>query len=277
MRYYDPQKNALVYICKSATPQMWDEHWSLGDEKTVLEAIAPRKSNFVVSITKKYLRRSSGLILEGGCGTGVHVAALNAAGYRSVGIDFAEKTVAMLKKAAPDLDIRLGDIRKLPLENRAVSAYWSLGVIEHFYFGYDQIVNEMARVIEPDGFLFITHPHISPLRRLKIYFRKYPVLSSIHEPKGFYQFALDYRKTVEKLKASGFHICKVSSQAGLKGFKDELPSVLKSPLQSLYDYKGSSMLIRGLRYVLDNLLAPLCGHSCLIICQNTNSKTNSPT
>ncbi|AHJ31301.1 class I SAM-dependent methyltransferase [Nodularia spumigena CS-584] len=265
-RYYDPNKKALVYIQSSATPEMWDAHWSITDEdKARLALIPPQKLNFVASITRRYLTPEDGLILEGGCGTGNHVVALTSAGYQALGIDFAPQTVAMLNKVAPHLDIRVGDVRSLPLSDQSVAGYWSLGVIEHFYSGYDSISHEMRRVIKSGGYLFLTHPYMSPLRKLKRLLRLFDYQSLPSEPSDFYQFALDHQQTIMNFCQLGFSLCEVCPSAGLKGFKDELPSFFKSPLQKLYDYSGKSILVRGLRYILDKVLSPLCGHSCLIV------------
>jgi len=264
-RYYDSNKKALVYIQSSATPQMWDDHWNIGDGEKAKMALSPSVNNFVNLVTQRYLSPQSGLILEGGCGLGQYVASLTSLGYQTLGIDFASQTVEILNKIAPHLDIRLGDVRCLPLLDKSVAGYWSLGVIEHFYSGYDKISHEMARVIRPGGYLFLTHPYMSVLRKVKAWLRLYPYESSPSEPRDFYQFALDHEQTIVKFSELGFSLCAFSPQAGLKGFKDELPSYLKYPLQMLYDYQGKSLLIRGFRFALNTLLTPLCGHSCLIV------------
>lgn len=268
MRYFDKSRKALVYIQAQSSPQMWDTHWSYTEDKArlALDNIKSKKPNFIVRVTIRYLTPESGLILEGGCGMGQHVANLTSWGYSSLGIDFAPQTVETCKRVAPWLDIRLGDVRALPLTDHSVAGYWSLGVIEHFYSGYDQISHEMRRVIKPGGYLFLTHPYMSPLRRLKVLFRLYDQeILSDEEPEGFYQFALSHEETIINFAKLGFSLCKVSPIAGLKGFKDELPDLFRSPLQKLYDYQGKNILIRGLAYVLDRILTTISGHSCLLI------------
>jgi len=264
-RYYNSNKKALVYIQSSATPEMWDNHWNIGDgEKTKL-TLSSSIDNFVSLVTQRYLSPQSGLILEGGCGTGQYVASLTSLGYQALGIDFAPQTVETLNKVAPHLDIRLGDVRSLPLPDNSVSGYWSLGVIEHFYSGYDKISHEMARVIKPGGYLFITHPYMSTLRKVKVWLRLYSYESHSSEPSDFYQFALNHDETINHFSQLGFSLCHFSPQAGLKGFKDEIPLFFKLPLQMLYDYQGKSLLVHGFRFALNTLLTPLCGHSCLIV------------
>ena len=48
------------------------------------------------------------------------------------------------------------DLDDLPVEDESVDGYWSLGVIEHFYDGYGEILSEMHRVIKRDGFFDIS-------------------------------------------------------------------------------------------------------------------------
>jgi 2-polyprenyl-3-methyl-5-hydroxy-6-metoxy-1,4-benzoquinol methylase len=81
---------------------------------------------------KKYLPYKNNRILEGGCGDGHLVDAMNYWGYKVVGVDFAPKTVAKIKEVMPGLDVRLGDVQALDFEDEYFDGYWSMGVIEHF-------------------------------------------------------------------------------------------------------------------------------------------------
>ena len=47
----------------------------------------------------------------------------------------------------PQLDVSYGDVRALEFEDDSFDGYWSLGVIEHFPDGYEDIGQEMTRVI----------------------------------------------------------------------------------------------------------------------------------
>ena len=137
--------------------EFWDSHWDLA-ENTIRQILSTKK-NFVSLITEKYLKPEHGIILEGGCGTGQNVAALVNNGYRCIGIDWAEKTVALLNRYAAGLDIRQGDVRKLPFPDKYFAGYWSMGVIEHFREGYEPVALEMARVIKDNGYLFLAFPY----------------------------------------------------------------------------------------------------------------------
>lgn len=263
LRYYDKANRRLVYIGRAATSGMWDEHWSLND-RAIQQLHNSSGSAWLVRTTRRYLKPGTGPVLEGGCGTGQHVAALHRAGYEAVGIDFAPNTVTQLNKGAPHLDIRYGDLRALPLTDSLLAGYWSLGVIEHFYKGYESIAGEMARTIRLGGYLFLTFPYMSPLRRIKACLGCYPSFDMKQESREFYQFALDARTVTTSYENLGFQLVGRKRLSGLKGVKDEI-GTLRKMLQKLYDYQGPSRITRGLRWMLDWVMAPLAGHTCLLV------------
>ena len=59
------------------------------------------------------------------------------------------------------------DVRNLNFDDGFFDGYWSLGVIEHFYEGYERIIKEVNRVIKRNGFVFLTFPSLSFLRKFK--------------------------------------------------------------------------------------------------------------
>ena len=268
-RYYDPAHHRLVYIGKRATPETWDELWT-SDLETVRNAVKPgRGTKWLVRLTRRYLAPGDGRILEGGCGPGHNVAALQRAGYSVLGLDYAAETVATLRRVAPELRIVLGDLRSLPFEDASFAAYWSLGVIEHFYYGFEELAREMARILRPNGFLFLTFPYMSPLRRYRARLSRYPTLQSEGEPQGFYQFALDAGRVAHEFDRFGFERRYQTSKSGLEGLMEDV-GPFRRPLRWLHDYSGGSMFIRGFRFVTE-YAAPLgAGHSCVMVLQKKN-------
>lgn len=263
MRYYDAQNNRLIYIEQQTTPDYWDNHWQT--DGSLGRRLETSKDTFVSRITRKFLDVEDGIILEGGCGWGQHVAALTHQGYRCIGIDYAQKTVQAINQVAPQLDVRVGDVRCLDFEDGYFAGYWSLGVIEHFWNGYEPIALEMARVIKPGGYLFLTFPYMSRLRRFKAGRGSYLAFNDHDQaPQNFYQFGLDHTLVIKHFEAWGFNIVQVTPQAGLKGFKDEV-SLLKPGLQKFYDYRGQSFVIRAGRRLLTDFLSPFAGHTVLLV------------
>lgn len=236
IRFYDNKNNRLVYTGKASNADYWDSHWDKNNiEKLYRKHISP--FDYIINTTKKYLKPGS-LILEGGCGTGQQVFKLQNAGYKAIGVDYAEKTIEIVKKTKPELDIRFGDVRKLDFENAFFDGYWSFGVIEHFYCGYEEIINEMQRVLKPGAYLFITFPHMSRLRKIKARKNKYlEWKNNENEINNFYQFALDEKKVISDLEKLNFKLIKKQHLSGIKGLKDEM-KFLKNTLQKIYDSRS---------------------------------------
>jgi SAM-dependent methyltransferase len=262
-RYYDKLSNRLVYIEKKASPDFWDAHWSIDNFKSRVEE--SKNNAFILKNTRRFLKK--GVILEGGCGMGGNVYCLHYNGYSAFGVDFAEKTVRNINKYFPELNVTVGDVRGLEFEDDFFDGYWSLGVIEHFYEGYEDILKEMKRVVKKGGYVFLTFPYMSPLRRFKAklgLYKKYG--NNNYDLKNFYQFALDATAVRNNFEKTGFILKYSKPFDGLKGFKDEV-LVMKPILQKLYDYNGRSSLIHRLRSLLTNLLANFSAHMILMIFQ----------
>jgi SAM-dependent methyltransferase len=220
MKYYDASNDRLIYISKKSTPSFWDSVWEV--DENIRDHIFFLRNTFVGRITKRYLVPGEHSILEGGCGTGRYVAALANLGFTTVGLDYAYQTVKMLNKIVPELTIILGDVRNLPFRDHHFSGYWSLGVIEHFADGFSDIIVEMYRVLTPNGFLFLTFPYMSPLRRVKALlgmYHQWPGIST----HNFHQFALNTHYVVQQFSNGGFQFLKSIPHDALTGAKDEIP------------------------------------------------------
>ena len=93
----------------------------------------------------------------------------------------------------------------------------------------------MQRVLRKDGYLFLTFPCMTDIRVYKAKRGKYRIwCDGEREPDGFYQFALSSTEVILKFRKLGFDLADQKGLDGLKGLKDEIPS-LKISLQQLYD------------------------------------------
>ena len=260
-KYFDINNNRLVYTGKTSNIGYWDSHW----DKNNIEKLYPKyKSPFdyVINTSKKHLKPSS-LVLEGGCGTGQQVFKLHNEGYRVVGVDYAERTVKKVNIAKPELDIRLGDVRSLDFTDNYFDAYWSFGVIEHFYNGYEEVLKEMNRVLKPKGYIFITFPHMSLLRRWKALKNRFPRWKNNKKDIiNFYQFALDENTVISDFERLNFKLIDKKYQSGIKGLKDEV-KFLKKPLQKIYDSRNIFLLI--VSKLISILFGRFSSHSILLI------------
>lgn len=123
----------------------------------------------IKDIFKKYLQLPSGNnkeILEAGCGLGAWVIYLTRKGYNIRGIDHDEKVLERVKSFDNNLKVEKGDITNLNIEDESISAYISLGVLEHFEEGADAAINEAHRVLEKNGIAIVTVPYNNIFRLL---------------------------------------------------------------------------------------------------------------
>jgi len=265
-KYFDNINNRLVFTKRKADADFWDSHWSKNDIKKLYSKYKS-PFDYVLNTTKKYIK-PKGILLEGGCGLGQQVFKLHNASYKIIGIDYAQKTVTAVKKVRPELDIRLDDVRKLSFEDNYFDGYWSFGVIEHFYNGYDEIFAEMQRVIKPGGYLFLTFPHLSKLRKLKGKKGKYPNWENRQKDiERFYQFALDEKRVIGDLEKINFTLVEQQYLSGIKGLKDEVDFVRK-PLQRIFDKKSFITII--ISKIISFIFNKFSSHSILLVLKKRN-------
>lgn len=262
LRFYDQNKNRLVYLGEAASSEFWDEQWST--LQTTKQKIESKRNPVVTGKTKKYLPKGS-RVLEGGCGQGEYLYLLEKSGFSTIGVDFAKKTVKKINALYPSLDIRFGDIRNMDFDDGFFDGYWSFGVIEHFYDGYEDILVEMCRVLRPQGYLFMIVPTMSPLRKYLSQKGKYPLWEhQCQNVEKFYQFALDANKIVTDFENGGFKLREMRPYGGLKGFKDEV-TFLKPVLQPIFD--SQNIFIKAIKIFLDFVLQPIAAHTTLFVFQ----------
>ena len=92
----------------------------------------------------------------------------------------------------------------------------------------------MKRVIKNGGYLFITFPYLSRLRRLKIFLKRYPIFNSENFNRDlFYQFAFAHNEVIEYFKNLGFKLIYQKSFDGVNGLKEEI-FFLKSFMDKVY-------------------------------------------
>jgi len=254
---YWPNANRLIYLDKKATPEFWDQRWQTEGRPGPVN-----HRDEVVTVTGKFLPSGS-RILEGGCGRANKVKAMATAGYRAVGVDFAEDSVRGAKLNYPELDIRQGDVRSLDFPDDSFDGYWSIGVIEHFWDGYGSILFEAARVLRPNGFLFLTAPWLSPYRVRKAKQGAYPVAEFQSEPETFYQFALGRAEVAAELAKSGFELTRWHGLASEVSMREDM-AAFKRPIHWLLGSRGS-IVKRAVRKALAAAMNPYCGHSFLAI------------
>ena len=254
---YSPAADRLVYLHRQATPQYWDAHWRAQGKPP---AVSPRDD--VLVVTRTHLPAGA-RVLEGGCGRADKVKALADAGFAAVGVDFAADVVAQAREHYPQLDVRQGDVRSLDFPDGSFDGYWSIGVIEHFWDGYDGILAEAARIVRRGGYLFLSAPWFSPYRRFKARRHDYPTVDFADQPELFYQFALARDDVSARLARHGFELLSWRGRAAEISMREDMKSC-KRQIEWLFGSKGS-IVKRVLRVALTRSLDPFCGHSFLAV------------
>lgn len=259
MKLFDRENNRLALFEEMATSGFWDKHWQV---KNFAEAVRAGADNrFIRKVTKEFLPPGS-KVLEGGSGTGSNVYGLKSWGYDAYGVDFAEDTVRKIKEDFPELQIFVQDVRHLDFPDAFFDGYWSLGVIEHFWEGYEEIISEAGRVVRNGGYLFLSFPYMSPLRKLKSRMGLYKGLDMSKGAGDFYQFMLDAEKVKDDVEKHSFSLQARYSIDATKGIKDEV-ALLKPVLQKIYD--SHNIFAKGMRFMNSILFSSVAAHSILLV------------
>lgn len=258
-KIYDHNYHRLLYFDREASTEFWDEKW---EKSARLTFDQPPRHGKTVRITRRYLAPGS-VVLEGGCGLGDVVHALDKAGYQAHGIDFAPEIVKAINRSWPHLKVREGDVRHLPWDDGYFDGYWSFGVIEHFLDGYDDIAREMYRVLKHGGFLFLSFPAFNRYRQRRAAAGRYRLLAEHgNDMAHFYQFALDPRAVQLTFEGLGFELMEHRGMSSLDGLADE--SRLAAAAQRLIE-RMHSRASTVVSQALDIMLGKQIGHSCLLV------------
>lgn len=259
MKLYDKKNKRLVVLEQRADKKYWDKHWEI--HNLVEKVRGGKKNRLVKKFTSKFLKPES-KILEGGCGISQNVYGLKSWGYEAYGVDFSLKTIKKVKDVFSDLNIFIQDVTKLDFPDNFFDGYWSLGVIEHFWKGYGEILKEARRVIKVGGYLFLTFPYISVLRRLKAKLGIYKAFGNKINEDNFYQFILNEKNVESDVEKYGFNLIRRHPYDAVKGIKDEF-FLLKPLLQKIYD--SQNILMKYIRFSISILFSTIAGHSILLV------------
>lgn len=264
IRYFDATNRRLAEYRPPGAEVDWEAMWLERDP--AVEAGYPGTRR-IVELTRRHLPQG-GRVVDGGCGIGDKVYALEAAGFEAWGVDLAQQTLGRVHNQHPRLRLVAADVLHMPFPDGFFQGYWSLGVIEHFEQGFGAVLDEIARVLAPDGCLFLSVPVMSPLRRTRARRGAYPALGQrADDGLVFWQFLLSPDGLVDEFSRRGFRLLETQPQGGFYGIKDEV-----GPLSPLLDRIGRAHRTASARLVIRSLNV-LCrgfaAHTALFVFRRT--------
>lgn len=169
---------------------------------------------------------NNSIILDGGCGLGDWVLALESIGFNTIGIDISKKTIQRLNELFPNNNFIHSDLRETSFDNDKFDAYFSWGVFEHFEAGPGRCIEEAYRILKPEGTLFITVPMDNLRHSIAGTFK--PRLNKSCNIR-FYQYRFTRQEIVRELEIRNFKVLAVHPIHKRQGVLRMICSVTKLP------------------------------------------------
>ena len=207
----------LAYYYRRPSQEYWED--LLLRQTSLHNAINKIKRDEIFNTIVKYVRRSP--VLDAGCGLAFHVKALHDMGFYVIGLDFASKLLKRAKREWPQLELIVGDVKYLPFRPRVFNAIISLGVIEHFIEGPQEVIKELSCILKDYGVVAVSVPWINALRRFKQILRLYRRSPSSNLE--FYQYVFPFKEVRTMLKGYGFRLLFSTPYDPILTLKDEFP------------------------------------------------------
>lgn len=98
-----------------------------------------------------------GVVLDVGCGLGLDLARLVAAGTRPVGLDASGEMLGRARSRVVDIPLVRGDAGALPFRGASIDGCRVERVLQHLV-DPAAAISELARVVRPGGFLAVLEP-----------------------------------------------------------------------------------------------------------------------
>ncbi len=236
------------FRAKADEAQFWSALWGNTDYDLFFQKYQNGYLADFERVFKKYLPKSEP-VLEAGCGRGQYVYALSKLGYKIYGIDFSKELVDGIKHTNIGIDVTHGDVRDLKYDDSILGAYISLGVVEHFYEGMEDILKEAKRVLKKNGLLLLSVPHYNSFLQ-KFAKKQFPNYKNNLSPskKPFYQFYFTEDVIKSKIRKNDFKIVDSFYYGGVYGVKRSMPLFL-----FLYN---KSKMFRYIAHKLSRLNSP---------------------
>ena len=112
-------------------------------------------------LSEKWKKEGYRNLLDFGCGLGRHSVYFSQQGFNVSAFDLSPEAAEHLKKWAEredlNIDVQISDMLHLPYPDNCFDCLYAYNVISHTdTSGFHKIMNEIKRVIKPEGEIFIT-------------------------------------------------------------------------------------------------------------------------
>jgi SAM-dependent methyltransferase len=150
-------------------------------------------------------------------------------GFRVIGLDISQRTIARLKDLLPDYQFVCGDVRQTEFADAFFDACFSWGVFEHFEQGLGSPIAEAWRVLKPGGLLFVSVPYqnwrhiFRDARTVEKWDENLKLTDGHVVPLRFYQWRLTKPELWRELEMRGFKVHHVYAIHRKEGVRRMLP------------------------------------------------------
>jgi GT2 family glycosyltransferase/SAM-dependent methyltransferase len=229
-----PREAHAVYNVRDSG-QQWRRAWR--DRNLQRELELCRRRELRRHLANALSAMHNPVIVEAGCGNGAWVAYLQEdSRSRVIGVDNYLPALQELKRQAPESAAVAADVRHMPFPDGFADVCISLGVVEHFPGGPQQVLAEMCRILRPGGLLFLTVPYYNWLRRFLIHPLRAVYMAALRRvrrrPLHFVEYRFTRTGITHATAAAGLQVREVATdeydraEAGLSlGLYVDLPAL----------------------------------------------------
>ncbi len=137
-----------------------------------------------VSKVVKFTGRSSGKVLDVGCGTGDRLDVFRSKGFETYGVETSDS--ANYAREHLHLNVSKGDLFSAQFQDRSFDIVTLYNVLEHTHHP-SRVCNEIHRIVKDDGFLVIQIPNKDSLQ-YKIFKERW---AAFDVPRDLYYFGVE--------------------------------------------------------------------------------------
>jgi SAM-dependent methyltransferase len=248
--------------------EQWSNMWAKCDLDREIKLCGKRElAGHLLPVLRTFNKPS---IVESGCGSGSWVLYLQRNGFEDViGVD--NYVPALQQLEARGGRAVEGDVRHLPFEDQSIDVCLSLGVVEHFPEGPGALLREMARILVPGGYMFVTVPYYNWVRRLITHPLRSAYIYLKGIPQRFNEYRFRDREFADLCRNSGFEVISCTTD-------DYLPNELSFGLHTDFPFlrAGTSGELNGIGTVMCSTLRKvspwLISGGVLVIARKLESK-----